>query len=402
MRQWENELLERLLNVQEIDLKIRGVELKIAALYDQSMRDDPRLCKLKAEAARVGDSIEAALSQQEMYLNTLEDIRSAIQGLISTRAGAFKLRTRSSTEALKIEEEKLSVLSGETDEQIARLRAELAGVRAAIVERSREVQAAQQAPEAEIRKLRNRSRRLEKQREEAVVGIPQPLLRKYERLRNSRSGIGLTIMRDGVCSVCRMQMPTGIRFRLFRGETLSACPACGRMVARIENPETSRLGLSLLDGSGSRDDYDEDDSEDDGDSEEALTGRLNVVDDEGEAEAGPVRKERSVAQPKAAPKKEPVGRTAPRKAEPKAKAQKAEPKAKAQKAEPKAKAQKAEPKAKAQKAEPKAKAQKAEPKAKAQKVEPKAKAQKAAPKSPPARTRAKSPSAPGKKPPRKR
>ena len=31
-------------------------------------------------------------------------------------------------------------------------------------------------------------------------------------------------------------MPTGIRFRLFKGEPISACPACGRMVARIENP----------------------------------------------------------------------------------------------------------------------------------------------------------------------
>jgi predicted nucleic acid-binding Zn-ribbon protein len=321
MRQWENDLLERLLRVQEIDLKIRGVEMKISALYDQSMRDDPRLCKLKADAARLEESIETALSQQEMYLSTLEDIKSAIQGLVSTRAGAFKLRTRSSTEALKIEEDKLTVLVSETEDQIQKLREELVAVRESIVARSREVQAAQQAPEAEIRKLRNRARRLDKQREESVVGIPQLLLRKYERLRNSRSGIGLTIMRDGVCSVCRMQMPTGIRFRLFRGEVISACPACGRMVARIENPEANRLGLSILESGGGSDwDGDDDDSDEDGEVT-GETGRFAAADetdaDEG-TDAG--RAERPNAPSRTASKKalgkQPVGKKPAPKPEP--------------------------------------------------------------------------------------
>ena len=71
------------------------------------MREDPLLNSLRAELTTLEEGIEATISQQEMYKNTLEDIRSAIKGLLSSRSGAFKPRTRSSTEALKIEEENL-------------------------------------------------------------------------------------------------------------------------------------------------------------------------------------------------------------------------------------------------------------------------------------------------------
>jgi predicted nucleic acid-binding Zn-ribbon protein len=234
MRQWDQKWLDKLLVVQDIDLKIRDVEFEIQKLVQRSMREDPQLNKMKSDLGALEESLGATRTQQEMYQNTLEDIRSAIKGLASNRTGAFKPRTRSSTEALKAEEQKLEVLIGETEEQGDRLAKQADGIRRKISSRSQEVQNSQQAPEAEIRRFKNRMRRLARQRKTATKGIPQPLLRKYERLSSSRSGIGLTIMHNGVCNVCRMQMPTGIRFRLNAGESITVCPACGRMVARIE------------------------------------------------------------------------------------------------------------------------------------------------------------------------
>jgi predicted nucleic acid-binding Zn-ribbon protein len=236
MRSWDRKALEKLLIVQEIDIKIRVEKDGINELNLRNMREDPVLNNMKAELVTLAESLQSTRSQQEMYRNTLEDIRNAIKGLASTRSGAFKPRTRSSTEALRSEEEKLGVLVEETEDQIQKLRQQHDGTENEIALRSRNVRAFQQAPEAEIRKHRGRIRKLEEQREVAVKGIPAMLLRKYERLKMSRSGVGLTIMVDGVCRVCRMQMPTGVRFRLLKGEPISSCPACGRMVARVENP----------------------------------------------------------------------------------------------------------------------------------------------------------------------
>jgi len=235
MNKKELNALERLLVIQEVDLKIREFENQIEQVHARSVQEDPVLNKMRTDLSNVSDSLEAAASQQSMYENTLEDIRSAIKGLAATRTGAFKPRTRSSTEALKIEEDKLAALIEETYGQLERLKVQKEEIEVSIGKRAKEMQAAMQEPEAEVRKLRVKAKRLEKQREEALVGIPVPLLRRYERLQASRSGVGLTVMRNGICDVCRMTMPTGVRFRLLKGEMIDLCPACGRMVAKIEN-----------------------------------------------------------------------------------------------------------------------------------------------------------------------
>jgi predicted nucleic acid-binding Zn-ribbon protein len=235
MHKKELNALEKLLLVQDVDLKIRAIENLIDEIHVRSVQEDPVLNKMRSELRSVTESLDATAAQQDMYENTLEDIRSAIKGLAATRGGAFKPRTRSSTEALKIEEDKLDTLIDETQSQLERLKSQRESIESNIETRSSAMQVALQEPEAEIRKLRSKAKRLERQREEALVGIPPVLLRKYERLQASRSGIGLTIMRNGVCGVCRMTMPTGIRFRLLKGDMIELCPACGRMVARVEN-----------------------------------------------------------------------------------------------------------------------------------------------------------------------
>jgi predicted nucleic acid-binding Zn-ribbon protein len=234
MKHWNAKFLEKLLQVQDTDLKIRNLDDQIQIYYQRSKEEDSELSRLKMEIARVDETIEATGSQHQMYGTTLEDIRTAIKGLLTTKSGTPKPRTRSSTEALRIEEDKLSVLVDETQQQLQVLKDERAALVDQAEARAVELEKTQDGPEAEIRKLQQRIKRLEKQREEEVAGLPPMLLRRYDRLRSSRSGIGLTILRDGVCTVCRMQMPTAVVSRLSQGERIPMCPACGRMVARIE------------------------------------------------------------------------------------------------------------------------------------------------------------------------
>jgi predicted nucleic acid-binding Zn-ribbon protein len=248
MKHWNSKLLEQLLQVQDTDLKIRKLDLQIQVFHQRSKEEDSELSRIKAEIARIDEALVATESQNQMYSTTLEDIRSAIKGLLTTKAGAPKPRTRSSTEALKIEEEKLESLLEETGEQLIRLKESRESLLGKADNRTEELESDHEGPEAEIRKLQQQIRRFEKQREEEIQGIPQLLLKHYDRLRSSRSGVGLTTLKDGVCTVCCMTMPTAIASKLSHGEKIPMCPACGRMVARIEH-----TAISVSDSDGADD-----------------------------------------------------------------------------------------------------------------------------------------------------
>lgn len=234
MKHWNSKLLEQLLQVQETDLKIRKLDLQVQLHNQRSKEEDTELSRIKSEINRIDETLINTQSQNQMYATTLEDIRAAIKGLLTTKAGVPKPRTRSSTEALKIEEEKLESLVEETSEQLVKLKDDRDSLLQKADMRTEELETHSDGPEAEIRKLQQQIRKIEKQREEEVAGIPTLLLKHYDRLRSSRSGVGLTIIQDGVCKVCCMQMPTAINSKLSHGEKIDMCPACGRMVARIE------------------------------------------------------------------------------------------------------------------------------------------------------------------------
>ena len=234
MNLWKPELFEQLLKVQDIDLEIRILREKIQDIYRRLKEEDPVLGRLKRDTEEIEATISATESQRSMYSETLEDIRIAIKGLVTSKSGSPKPRTRSSTEALRIEEEKLTAMVAETEDQIKALGEERKRTLERIRARSNEMDHLQQGPEAELRNLNSKIAKLEKQRAHATAGLPPILMRRYDRLRKSSSGVSLTVIRDNVCSVCCMQMPTAVAARLSIGAPIHSCPACGRMVARVE------------------------------------------------------------------------------------------------------------------------------------------------------------------------
>ena len=124
MKHWNSKFLEQLLHVQDTDLRIRELEQEKQYYYQKSKEEDAELSRLKMKISAVDETLVATESQYQMYFTTLEDIRTAIKGLLTTKSGAPKPRTRSSTEALRIEEEKLGALVEETAEQLQRLKEE--------------------------------------------------------------------------------------------------------------------------------------------------------------------------------------------------------------------------------------------------------------------------------------
>jgi predicted nucleic acid-binding Zn-ribbon protein len=290
MRNWDSKLFDQLNSLQDLDLETRSLQTQIEDFTRKSKEEDPQIVQLKRELDEIEQRMAASSAQYQMYVDTLEDIRTAIAGMTSGKPSTIKARTRSSTEALKVEEEKLASLVQDTVAQLRlqeETRTEISGKIAA---RSNAVEAQQRGPEAEIRLLLARIDELAQQRDTAAAGIPIELLRTYERLSRSRSGVALTRLLNGVCLICRMEMPTAIVSRLKLGDTIAHCPACGRLVSSVEFDETydntqSKRATRLVD------------TEEDEEEEEELPRRPIPMDDDTDDETELVATEEEDGEP---------------------------------------------------------------------------------------------------------
>ncbi|HYJ07593.1 MAG TPA: C4-type zinc ribbon domain-containing protein [Polyangiaceae bacterium] len=68
-----------------------------------------------------------------------------------------------------------------------------------------------------------------KLREDLVKAVPPQLYRRYELVR-SRRGTALAYTHTGICSACNMHLQPMLFQRLKRGEELSQCPSCNRII----------------------------------------------------------------------------------------------------------------------------------------------------------------------------
>lgn len=63
-----------------------------------------------------------------------------------------------------------------------------------------------------------------------VAALPPELVTRYETVRQSRHGIGVAVLGEGMCGVCRVGLPSGKVQALEAGPDVGTCPGCGRIL----------------------------------------------------------------------------------------------------------------------------------------------------------------------------
>jgi predicted nucleic acid-binding Zn-ribbon protein len=71
--------------------------------------------------------------------------------------------------------------------------------------------------------------------------IPQGMLQQYDRLR-ARGKTGIAVVRNRVCTGCRMQVPIAVVAMLMRGTGIQVCGNCGRYLCLPELSDEPALG----------------------------------------------------------------------------------------------------------------------------------------------------------------
>ncbi len=81
------------------------------------------------------------------------------------------------------------------------------------------------------RKLTKKQQSLADEREDLTRGIKEPLLRTYERMRDSRMRSSAVVpVINGVCQGCYMVVTKSVIMELKKGGELILCEHCGRIL----------------------------------------------------------------------------------------------------------------------------------------------------------------------------
>src|SRR6266853_919437 len=72
------------------------------------------------------------------------------------------------------------------------------------------------------------------------AAIPPAMLQQYDRLR-ARGKKGIAVMRNRVCTNCRMQVPIAVVATLMRGTVAQVCGNCGRYLCLPDPAEAQAV-----------------------------------------------------------------------------------------------------------------------------------------------------------------
>ncbi|NIA22907.1 MAG: hypothetical protein GWP03_01910 [Proteobacteria bacterium] len=81
------------------------------------------------------------------------------------------------------------------------------------------------------KELKNEIERLEDKKKRIAVHIKDPLMiKKYERIRENRDGVGVVVIDKPICGGCFVKLPQEIYNELKNGEEMHYCEVCGRIL----------------------------------------------------------------------------------------------------------------------------------------------------------------------------
>lgn len=229
---------ETLLALAEVDLAILRATRELEELPEKrailALRHRLAEIETLAEKARAyASSVERHLGQATDEMELLEakietERVKVVSGSVTnpkelqnlTREIDALLRKKSS-----LENETLSLMekSETASAQLAKIEATLAEGRekeSALVDRFRQKGGHLQT---EIERLRG-------ERAKLAAALSQPLLARYEALREAKHGIGAGVLKGDICGACRTELPAERAQAIQMGPEIAECPNCRRIL----------------------------------------------------------------------------------------------------------------------------------------------------------------------------
>ena len=239
-------LIQTLIDLQEVDGRIRELELELKDLPRRRAAEEARLKGVGADLRSAKANEEYASQRVRNYEEEAKSLREQLTKLKTTQAG---LKTNREYQQYSLQIDLVNHELETTENSQLAAMDDLPSAQAKISEAETKYNAEKSGVDAYCQEINERIAavkeelevlRKERQQKAALVDNPMFML-TYERLRTKRWPVVVQITHDGVCDGCHLMQPPSVAQMVAhnsvlknRGESekIVQCTMCGRILYR--------------------------------------------------------------------------------------------------------------------------------------------------------------------------
>lgn len=225
--------MQKLLDVQKVDLRIRDLETEAAAIPRQIEEWDSALNAEKEELAEMEAEVEEIRKEQRHLERQLDQKQ---QSLSKYNAQLPQIKTNREYKAILVEIDMVEKDISDIEEKVLTKMDEIERINARAKKKEAEIKKAEEDIEKEKEKLRQRQKALQdslegtrSQREDFVSTVDNSLLSQYDRIRVRKGGVAVARISDESCGACHMALPPQVVNEVIGGK-IKSCPSCSRLL----------------------------------------------------------------------------------------------------------------------------------------------------------------------------
>ena len=227
--------MRQLFELQDLDLEIDRCQAERASV-DERLRDDSAIVGARAALAEREESVQQARRQHASRSLELDELRDRGQSL-EVRMYGGSIRNPRAMEAadgelkmvkersVEVEEDLLNLMIGQDEKEGLAVKG-----RAVLTEMEQTRSETVSRLTSERAALEEKAQALGAQRQQQSAAIAPALLSQYEFLRKAHQGRAVASVERGMCTGCRLALPTGELQRVRAGIELVICNSCGRIL----------------------------------------------------------------------------------------------------------------------------------------------------------------------------
>ncbi len=240
-----DQILQRLLELQEFDRKIRELEELLITLGPQRADIKQRLVHAQAELDAKRTSLRHAESEKKQFELDIEAKRQLVQKYTLQQYQTKKNEEyRALAHEIELCNQSISQLEDQVIQLLFRIDELLKEIQEAQIKlknTEREVQQLLAEIDRREHELKTELEQLRQKRARLASEIDQTALNHYERIAKSRDIVNVVVGIDrGVCGGCHVQLPRHYIVQCRTGKELVFCPNCTRILYYTPEMNTIR------------------------------------------------------------------------------------------------------------------------------------------------------------------
>ncbi len=225
-------------------LRLQIVESMITSRFREleALIKNENLAKLKKEHTRAQEELE----QRRKDYSTLEANRKKIDDKIQSNQAKIQsnqeklfsgtignskelLNYQEEIKSLEIQNSKMEDEEIEIMMQIEEMEEDVSGAKQHFEQKEQELNTIKDDISKKAKKVEAMLESLKKKRKDLISTIPPEHLERYNKVKQRKGGIAVTVLKDNFCSGCNMEIPVADAEKIKDPGQLYKCPLCGRL-----------------------------------------------------------------------------------------------------------------------------------------------------------------------------